>query len=62
MHTFERIATLWALFNVAVPALVIYRHSPALRHKLFRWTIGGAAPLHDRALAHALVDAAHGHR
>jgi hypothetical protein len=62
MHTFERIVGLWLLFNLAVPALVIYRRSPAIRHKLFRWTIGGAATPHERVLAHELVGAAHAHR
>jgi hypothetical protein len=41
MHTFERIAGLSLLFNLAVPALVIYQRSPATRHKLFRWTNWG---------------------
>ena len=61
-HTFERIAALWFLLNLAIPAFALYRRSPAMRHKLFRWTVGGSAPLHDRALVHALVGAAHAHR
>ena len=62
LHAFERITAIWFLLNLAIPALVVYRRSPAMRHKLFRLTVGGVAPLHDRALAHALIGAAHSHR
>jgi hypothetical protein len=60
-HIIERLLAGWLLLNIAIPAFLIYQRSPSIRHMLFRWTIGGTASLHDRALAHALVDAAHAH-
>jgi len=57
MLSIERICACWFLLNLAVPALIIYRRSPGLRHKVFRWTVGGSAPLRDRALAHLLLQA-----
>jgi hypothetical protein len=55
LYAIERVFACWFLLNLAVPAVIIYRRSPRMRHKLFRWTVGGSASLRDRVLAHALV-------
>jgi len=57
MPYLERILACWFLLNLAVPAAIIYHRSPGVRHKVFRWTLGGSASIRDRALAHALVHA-----
>ena len=58
----EKILSCWLLLNLVVPTLIVYRRSPGMRHKLFRWTVGGSAPLRERVFAHTLVHAAHLHR
>ncbi len=57
-----RIIEAWLVLNFAIPGFIVYQRSPHLRHQLFRWTIAGLPPVHQRKLAHALVSAARNHR
>lgn len=62
MPAFADIIAVWFGLNLVIPAVIFYQRSPNLRHRFFRWTVGGLAPLHDRRFAHVLVVAAHRHR
>jgi hypothetical protein len=50
---------IWVVLNLAIPAFIIYRRNPRLRHRLFRFTVGGISPPRYRWQAHLLVEAAH---
>jgi hypothetical protein len=49
----------WIALNFAIPAFIIYRRSPHLRHRIFRFTFGGLSPRDELRRAHVWVKAAH---
>jgi hypothetical protein len=55
MHSVLVIMSTWIGLNFAVPALIYYRRAPEFRHRVFKWTAGGLAPIHNRLAAHTLV-------
>lgn len=55
MHPILVIVMGWIGVNFAVPALIYYRRAPEFRHRVFKWTAGGLASIHDRVAVHALV-------
>jgi hypothetical protein len=61
MSTLLKVIGIWFALNLAIPAFIIYQRSPRLRHRLFRFTLGGFSMPRERKLAHVLVEAAYHH-